>query len=115
MTACYDKEIYYYTNVAAEDVDENLFETTSKEKFIESLKTTRDELISNLSSFLPQEPFALSMCPSNGWNGRCEDMNQRSENRPESRYIKRGTCNGDNDCKDHKKHLEGCLPDFVPE
>ena len=59
MIACYDKEIYYYTNVSAEDLDEDLFETTSKEKFIEFLRTTRDKLISDVSSFLPQEPFAL--------------------------------------------------------
>ena len=59
MIACYDQEIYYYTNVATEDLDEDLFETTSKEKFIESLKTTRDKFISDGSSFLPQEPFAL--------------------------------------------------------
>lgn len=59
MIACYDKEIYYYTNVAAEDLDEDLFEITSEEKFIECLKTTRDKLISNISSFFPQEPFAL--------------------------------------------------------
>ena len=59
MIACYDKEIYYYTNVSAEDLDEDLFENTSKEKFIESLRTTRDNLISDASSFLPPEPFAL--------------------------------------------------------
>lgn len=59
MIACYDQEIYYYTNASAEDVNEDVFESTSKEKFIESLRTARDKLISEESSFLPQEPFAL--------------------------------------------------------
>lgn len=58
MIACYDSEINYYTNASAEDVDEDLFENISKEKFIESLRTARDKLFSNVSSFLPQEPFA---------------------------------------------------------
>ena len=59
MLACYDKEIYYYLNASADDLDEDLFENTSKEKFIESLRTTRNRLSSDESSFLPQEPFAL--------------------------------------------------------
>ena len=59
MVACYDKEIEYYTHASAEDLDENLFETTPKEKFIESLRTARNDLSSNPSLFLPQEPFAL--------------------------------------------------------
>lgn len=59
MVACYDKEIYYYTHASPEDLDEDLFETITKEKFIESLQTTRNELFSNPSPFLPQEPFAL--------------------------------------------------------
>ena len=59
MIACYDKEIYYYTNASAEDLDEEVFEGTSKEKFLESLRTARDRVISDPSDFLPQEPFAL--------------------------------------------------------
>lgn len=59
VIACYDKEIHYYTNAPAEDLDEDLFEDTSKEEFIESLRTARDKLFSDMSSFLPQEPFAL--------------------------------------------------------
>ena len=59
MVACYDKEICYYTNASAEELDEGLFETTPKEHFIESLRTCRDRLFSDISSFLPQEPFAL--------------------------------------------------------
>ncbi len=59
MIACYDKEIYYYTHASAEDLDEDLFETTSKEKFVESLRAARDRLIADPSPFLPQEPFAL--------------------------------------------------------
>ena len=59
MNACYEKEIYYYTNAPAEDLDEDLFESTSKEKFIESLQTARDRIVTDPSSFLPQEPFAL--------------------------------------------------------
>lgn len=59
MLACYDKEIYYYLNASADDLDEDLFENTSKEKFIESLRTTRNRLFSDESSFLPQGPFAL--------------------------------------------------------
>ncbi|CAD6574326.1 MAG: hypothetical protein ASARMPRED_006663 [Alectoria sarmentosa] len=59
VVACYDKEICYYTNASAEELDEGLFETTPKEHFIESLRTCRDRLFSDISSFLPQEPFAL--------------------------------------------------------
>lgn len=59
MIACYDGEICYYTNASAEDLDEDLFESTSREKFIESLRTARDTLSSDTSSFIPQEPFAL--------------------------------------------------------
>lgn len=59
MIVCYDKEIYYYTNASTEDLDEDVFENTSKEEFIESLRIARDKLFSDVSSFLPQEPFAL--------------------------------------------------------
>ena len=59
MIACYDQEIYYYTNGSAEDLDEDLFEETSKEEFIESLQRVRDKISSDVSLFLPHEPFAL--------------------------------------------------------
>ena len=59
MIACYDKEIYYYTHASAEDLDEDLFESTTKESFIESLRTARNNIALDPSPFLPQEPFAL--------------------------------------------------------
>lgn len=59
MLACYDKEIYYYLNASAEDIDQGFFEDVSKEDFIKTLQDTRQSIAEDNTAFLPEEPLVL--------------------------------------------------------
>ena len=68
VLACYAKEIYYYTHAPDSDIDMDLFDETPKDAFIKSLQSTHDEIASNPSCFLPEEPFVLNHGDFNGRN-----------------------------------------------
>ena len=68
VLACYDREIYCYSHAPNEDIDWDLFETTSKDKFISDLKTSPDSLAASPSTGLSEEPFSLVHGDINGRN-----------------------------------------------
>ena len=59
VLACYDKEIYYYTNAPNSDFDKGLSDTVVRGNFIKTLQETRDRLALSTPSFLPEQPFTL--------------------------------------------------------
>jgi aminoglycoside phosphotransferase (APT) family kinase protein len=67
ICACYEKEIYYYSH-ASEDEVGGLFESTTKEAFIASLKFMRNVLTKSASTGLPEEPFVLNHGDCHGRN-----------------------------------------------
>ncbi|KAK4696733.1 hypothetical protein P7C71_g1234, partial [Lecanoromycetidae sp. Uapishka_2] len=67
ILACYDKEIYYYSHASDNEISE-LFEDTSKEAFIASLKFTRNVLTKSTTTGLPEEAFVLNHGDLHGRN-----------------------------------------------
>ncbi|KAL9005351.1 MAG: hypothetical protein Q9188_001867 [Gyalolechia gomerana] len=59
VLACYDKEICYYTRAPDSDIDWDLFETASRDDWIEQLQTERKVVDQDPSAFLPEEPLVL--------------------------------------------------------
>ncbi|KAI0542822.1 hypothetical protein GGR58DRAFT_496931 [Xylaria digitata] len=55
ILACYDREIYYYSNVSA-DIDTSFFEETSVQAFIDQLQAKRQALAAET---IDDEPFVL--------------------------------------------------------
>lgn len=56
MLACYDKEIYYYSNADEDDIDESLFEDISAVDFTKQLREKRAEIE---KMDIKDEPFVL--------------------------------------------------------
>jgi len=67
ILACYDKEIFYYTHASNDDVGE-LFEDTTREAFVASLKFTRNVLRNSTTTGLLEEPFVLNHGDFHGRN-----------------------------------------------
>ncbi|PVH85267.1 hypothetical protein DL98DRAFT_608008 [Cadophora sp. DSE1049] len=65
MLACYDKEIFYYSNADAEDIDESLFDDISIEEFVEQLREKRRSLE---EKDIADEPFVLIHSDLHGQN-----------------------------------------------
>lgn len=66
VLACYDKEIYYYAHASASDIDSDLFEDMSPERFVAQLKDKRRFLEANYNPV--DEPFVLVHGDFNGGN-----------------------------------------------
>ncbi|KAF8805341.1 hypothetical protein BYT27DRAFT_7104806, partial [Phlegmacium glaucopus] len=66
VLACYDKEIYYYTHASASDIDSDLFEDMSVERFVAQLRDKRSFLEVNYNPV--DEPFVLVHGDFNGRN-----------------------------------------------
>lgn len=67
ILACYDKEIYYYSH-AGPDIDQDLFEDTSVDAFIQELRTTRETISRQAAALCPEEPFVLAHGDFHGRN-----------------------------------------------
>lgn len=59
VLACYDKEIYYYSHAAEEDIEDGFFSEVWVEAFIKTLQATRQSIADDDTAFVPDEPFVL--------------------------------------------------------
>ena len=59
VLACYDKEIYYYSHAAEEDIEDGFFGDVSVEAFVKTLQATRQSIADDDTAFVPDEPFVL--------------------------------------------------------
>ena len=59
VLACYDKEIYYYSHAAEEDIEDGFFGEVSVEAFVKTLQATRQSIADDDTAFVPDEPFVL--------------------------------------------------------
>lgn len=68
MIACYDREIYYYTNVSESEIDLELFSDIPLPVFLETLRTKRQSIIDDDSLFDLEEPFVFCHGDLHGQN-----------------------------------------------
>lgn len=59
VLACYDKEIYYYSHAAEEDIDPDFFKKISIEDYVRTLQKKRQSITEDDTAFTPEEPFVL--------------------------------------------------------